>query len=199
VFNEKGQVIHIAPNAYRVSELMNDLFEWLKTSNVHYLIKSSIFHYEFEFIHPFQDGNGRIGRLWQSVILTHWKSIFVWIPIESIIKTKQQEYYDSIAYSNQAGNSNTFILFMLEVILDAVNNVINDVNDHVNHINSQITNLLFVMKDYPLKAKEIMDLLGLKSLSSFKINYLIPALEAGLIKMTIPEKPTSKNQQYYKC
>ena len=84
------KVVHMAPPAKRVPELMGDLFEWLKTSDVHPLIKSCVFHYEFEFIHPFQDGNGRMGRLWQTVILKDWKEIFAWLPVETLIKENQK-------------------------------------------------------------------------------------------------------------
>lgn len=90
------RVVHMAPPANRVSELMGDLFEWLKTNDVHLLIKSCVFHYEFEFIHPFQDGNGRIGCLWQTVILKAWKEVFAWLPVETLVKENQKEYYSVI-------------------------------------------------------------------------------------------------------
>jgi len=99
---------------------MIDLFNWLKNSDEHPLIKSSIFHYEFEFIHPFLDGNGRIGRLWQTVILYNWKDIFVMIPIESAIRDFQDNYYKAIEKSTSIGESTIFIEFMLEVILKTI-------------------------------------------------------------------------------
>ena len=118
------KVVHLAPPADRVPELMFDLFEWIKTSDVHPLIKSCVFHYEFEFIHPFQDGNGRIGRLWQTVILKEWKEIFAWLPVETLIKENQKEYYNVLGASDSAANSTKFIEFMLSLILDTINEII---------------------------------------------------------------------------
>ena len=118
------KVVHLAPPADRVPELMFDLFEWIKTSDVHPLIKSCVFHYEFEFIHPFQDGNGRIGRLWQTVILKEWKEIFAWLPVETLIKENQQEYYNVLGASDSAANSTKFIEFMLSLILDTIKEII---------------------------------------------------------------------------
>lgn len=118
------RVVHMAPPAKRVPELMGDLFEWLKTSDVHPLIKSCVFHYEFEFIHPFQDGNGRIGRLWQTVILKEWKEIFAWIPVETLIKENQKEYYNVLGVSDSAANSTKFIEFMLALILNTIEEII---------------------------------------------------------------------------
>jgi len=116
VSSEEG-VVHVAPPANRVDQLMFDLFDWLKQADIHPLIKSSVFHYEFEFIHPFIDGNGRLGRLWQSLILYRWKSIFSAIPIESMIKESQQQYYDVLEQAGQNGDSTVFVEFMLETIL----------------------------------------------------------------------------------
>lgn len=118
------KVVHVAPPAKRVSELMYDLFEWLKTSDVHPLIKSCVFHYEFEFIHPFQDGNGRIGRLWQTVILKEWKEIFAWLPIETLIKENQEEYYKVLETSDNTANSTKFIKFMLSIILNTIEEIV---------------------------------------------------------------------------
>jgi len=112
-------VVHVAPPHTHVSSLMQELFSWLSRSDIHPLIKSSVFHYEFEFIHPFIDGNGRIGRLWQSLILYKWKSIFSAIPIESVIKETQQEYYNALEASGTMGESTPFVEFMLEAILKA--------------------------------------------------------------------------------
>lgn len=108
--------LHMAPPPQRVPELMRDLFAWLRTTDTHPLITSCVFHYEFEFIHPFIDGNGRMGRYWQTMILARWKSIFAWLPVETIVKQNQQEYYHAIARSDAAGDSTVFILFMLKCL-----------------------------------------------------------------------------------
>ncbi|SFP91525.1 Fic family protein [Hydrogenimonas thermophila] len=115
IYGKEG-VSHIAPPAYRVDELMQNLFTWLSKTEEHPLISSSVFHYEFEFIHPFSDGNGRIGRLWQSVILGNYREIFFYIPIESIVREHQQSYYKALEESGSAGESTPFIEFMLESV-----------------------------------------------------------------------------------
>lgn len=198
VFNEKGEVIHIAPPHDMVDGLMAQLFDWLQTSKAPMLIRSCIFHYEFEFIHPFGDGNGRTGRLWQTVLLANWKPIFEWIPVESIIKNHQEEYYYAIRLSTSEGKSNQFILFMLNVIKQAIEEIETDTRNHQRHLNKQIDALLSVVETYPMSALELMEKLGLKSRQTFRNNYLRPALEAGLIAMTNPDQPTSCNQRYYK-
>ena len=198
VYNSKGKVVHLAPPAEFVPEQIDNLFNWIKTSKANMLIKSSVFHYEFEFIHPFNDGNGRTGRLWQTALLASWKPIFAWIPIESIIKDNQEEYYKAITYSTSQGKSNVFILFMLNVINKAIKDIITDAKNHCNHISNQLTELMKVIEAYPQSAIELMEKLNLKSRLGFRKNYLQPALNAGLIKMTEPDKPTSKNQKYFK-
>ena len=118
--------IFMAPHHRMVPTLMDNLFSWMNEvkENVNPLILSSIFHYEFVFIHPFSDGNGRTARLWQTAILTHWKDLFKYIPIESIIRKHQEEYYTAIQNCNNAGNSNEFIEFMLKIIDEAVDGMI---------------------------------------------------------------------------
>lgn len=114
------QCIHMAPPADRVPFLMVDLFEWISTTDTHPLVSSCVFHYEFEFIHPFMDGNGRMGRYWQTMLLSRWKGIFAWLPVETIVKQHQQDYYDAIAQSDSQGNSTIFITFMLRCILQTI-------------------------------------------------------------------------------
>lgn len=198
VYNEKGEVVHLAPPAEFVPEQLVQLFDWLKTSSANMLIKSSVFHYEFEFIHPFRDGNGRMGRLWQTALLSSWKPIFAWIPIESIIKDNQEEYYKAITYSTSQGKSNIFILFMLDCLNKAIKDLLADTKKHYNHINNQIKALLEVIESYPQSATELMKKLNLKSRIGFRNNYINPAIDMGLIGMTEPNKPTSKNQKYFK-
>ena len=110
------KLIHMGTLPEYIPELINNLFLWLKNSKEHPLIKAAVFHYEFEFIHPFQDGNGRIGRLWHSLILSKWKKLFAWLPVESLVQKYQKEYYIAINNSNRNGESTEFILFMLRII-----------------------------------------------------------------------------------
>ena len=117
----KGEeVAHLAPKHQLVSKLICDLFAFLKRKdNLNPLIKSSVFHYELEFIHPFSDGNGRMGRLWQTVILLKYHPLFEYIPMESIVREKQKEYYKVLAQADKPGDSTRFIEFMLKVIFQA--------------------------------------------------------------------------------
>ena len=112
--------IHMAPPAQRVPLLMADLLEWVKKTRVHPLVSSCVFHYEFEFIHPFADGNGRMGRMWQTLLLMQWKPIFAWIPVETIVKEHQKDYYAAIARSDSEANSTAFITFMLQCLKQAL-------------------------------------------------------------------------------
>ena len=123
---DKNGMTHVAPPALAVPELMGNLFEWLQNTKDHPLIVSCVFHYEFEFIHPFRDGNGRVGRLWQSVILNHYKKIFGFIPIESVVREHQASYYKALEASGSAGESTPFIEYMLEIILKTLKNASNE-------------------------------------------------------------------------
>jgi len=125
-----GGVSHVAPPHDRVPYLMRDLFDWLKNSDEHMLIKSCVFHYEFEFIHPFSDGNGRVGRLWQSVMLYAWREVFVVMPTESIVRDNQENYYKALEEAGSIGESTPFVEFMLEVILNTVREVGNNLSDN---------------------------------------------------------------------
>ena len=116
----QGRIHHIGPPARRVPPLMANLLAWLGSTDEHPLIAGSVFHYEFEFIHPLEDGNGRLGRLWQTLILTRWKPLFAHIPVESLIHAKQDDYYGAIRRSSAEGESTAFITFMLDTILEAI-------------------------------------------------------------------------------
>ena len=201
VFDENGNCIHVCPPPEQVDELMKQLFKWMENNNgiVHPLILSSVFHYEFVFIHPFKDGNGRTARLWQNVILSNWEEIFEYVPIESQIKKYQEEYYSSIANCDHNGNSTEFIEFMLKMIDETLEDLMDSTSVQANHVSSYVNKLLDVMESgVAMTTSELMEKLDMKSRISFRDNYLNPALENGLIKMTNPDKPTSKNQMYYK-
>lgn len=197
-----GEVcIFVAPPPEMVYGLMNDLFRWMEDNKkeIHPLIMSSVFHYEFVFIHPFKDGNGRMARLWQNVLLSKWKSIFEYIPIESQIKKYQEDYYKAIGACHINGNCNLFIEFILKMINEVLDELLESSANEVRHISDYITKLLNVMDDGVLmSANEIMERLGIKSKETLRANYLNPAIENGLVKLAMPDKPTSKNQRYYK-
>ena len=125
VVDQEGHVLHFGTLPQYVPDLVMELLDWVKSSDVHMLIRSCVFHYEFELIHPFADGNGRVGRLWHTLLLSKWNPAFAWLPVESIIHDRQQEYYAAINASNDAGESTVFIEFMLTAIkaslIDAIN------------------------------------------------------------------------------
>ena len=116
VVDSEGHVLHFGTLPQYVPDLVMELLDWAKTSEVHMLIRSCVIHYELELIHPFADGNGRVGRLWHTLLLSKWNPAFAWLPVESIIHDRQQEYYDAINASNDAGESTVFIEFMLSAI-----------------------------------------------------------------------------------
>lgn len=120
VVDSEGHVLHFGTLPQYVPDLVMELLEWVKNSSIHMLIRSCVFHYEFELIHPFADGNGRVGRLWHTLLLSKWNPAFAWLPVESIIHDRQQEYYDAINASNDMGESTVFIEFMLSAIKAAL-------------------------------------------------------------------------------
>ena len=125
VVDSEGHVLHFGTLPQYVPDLVMELLDWVKTSEVHMLIRSCVFYYEFELIHPFADGNGRVGRLWHTLLLSQWNPSFAWLPVESIIHDRQQEYYDAINASNDAGESTVFIEFMLSAIKSSLMDAIN--------------------------------------------------------------------------
>ena len=205
------RVIHMAPPANQVPRLMADLLEWLNDREIHPLIQSSVFHYEFEFIHPFADGNGRMGRLWQTLILSGWNSIFANIPVESLIYQNQKAYYEALQASTDRTDSAPFIEFILQMILDAIlDSTENDqataqASDHVTaqagiHVHKehsdQVQRLISALGQDDYTLAELMQFVGLTHRATFQKNYLNPAIEAGLIERMIPDKPKSPKQRY---
>lgn len=195
------ECIFVAPPPHMVNELMKDLLSWVKKNEgvVHPLIMSAVFHYEFAFIHPFADGNGRMARLWHTVFLYRWRSAFEYIPLESQIERFQTEYYDAIAKSHVNGNSDIFIEFMLDMIDQILEEVISQIHKSNAETSEYVKRMLEVMEfDVPYTSNAIMAALGLKSKETLRKNYINPAMELGVIRMTLPDKPNSKNQRYIK-
>ncbi len=185
------KVIHMAPPVKRIPKLMQDLFQWLAASQEHPLITSSVFHYEFEFIHPFADGNGRIGRLWQSLILSRWNSLLANIPVESLVHKHQDEYYRALQDSTMQTNSAPFIEFMLRMIMDAQSSVAS-----TDQVSDQVARLLKVLKAGEMTGADLLKALGLSHKPTFRQNYINPALEGGWIERTQPDSPRSPTQRY---
>ena len=138
VFNGQ-KVIHMAPPAEFVPGQIKDLIAWYKDSRLHPLIKSSVFHYEFEFIHPFADGNGRMGRMWHTMLLGNWKGLFFWIPVEELIQTRQKEYYDALNMADSLADSSCFVELMLEIIRDSLKEL-TDARNISDQVSDQDTN-----------------------------------------------------------
>ena len=202
VFNGQ-KVIHMAPPAEFVPGQIHDLLAWYSESRLHPLIKSSVFHYEFEFIHPFADGNGRMGRMWHTMLLGQWKELFFWLPVEELIQSRQKDYYEAFNQANSVGESSCFVSLMLEIIRDSLKemSVAGSVTDQVSdqdadQVDDSVKRLLAAIGDETLSASEIMKRLGLSHRPTFRKNYLDPALEANLIERTIPDKPNSSKQRY---
>ena len=201
-----GEVlIHMAPPAEFVPEHIHNLFTWYQRSELHPLIKSAVFHYEFEFIHPFADGNGRMGRMWHSLLLGKWKELFFWLPIEELIQSRQKEYYDTLGAADKQADSAGFVELMLEIIRDSLQEVMvvgrstdQDSDQVADQDKTSVDRLLSALGNGTLSAAELMERLGLAHRPTFRKNYLNPALEQNLIERTIPDKPNSKNQKYRK-
>ncbi len=162
------ELIHAGTPAKYVPDLMQQLFTWLKESMYHPLVKSCIFHYEFEFIHPFQDGNGRMGRLWQSLILQKWKDIFTWLPVETLVYENQEEYYKVLQSADNKGDSTEFVEFMLGMIRDALSEISTTQNENdvvTNVVINVITNedkvLSMLKQDGKMSATMLANSIGI--------------------------------------
>jgi len=194
------KLVHMAPPPSRVAHLMDDLLAWLGDSDWHPLIVSCVFHYEFEFIHPFADGNGRMGRLWQTLILSQWRSVLAYLPVEAVIREQQDAYYAALSAADQLADSTPFVEFMLQALSVALKEAAaaESVTDLVTDlVTDPVAKLLAALHvNGPLKISDLMVEVGLAHKATFRANYLKPALAADLIEMTHPESPSSPAQKY---
>ncbi len=196
------QVIHMAPPASRVGALMQQLLGWVGKTDLHPLLAGSIFHYEFEFIHPFADGNGRMGRLWQTLILSRWNPLLAYLPVESLVHDHQAGYYRALQESTAETDTAPFVVFMLERIRDAVvasvaPQVTGQVDGQVTgQVEPWIMKVLAACKAGPKPARELQAITGIRHRETFQRNYLDRLLGEGLLERTIPDKPNSRLQQY---
>lgn len=182
VADSEGNILHFGTLPQYVPKLVQELLEWTEKSEIHLLIKSCVFHYEFELIHPFADGNGRMGRLWHTLLLSKWNTIFAWLPIESIIHDNQSEYYNAINVSNNNGNSTVFIEFMLSVIKQALQESINDKPKNIssksdlrwNKINDYLETHEYILNS------DVQKLLGVSSATATRI--LVGFMKDGKLK-----------------
>jgi Fic family protein len=191
-----ARVVHMAPPAERVPHLLNDLLAWLEMTDLHPLLASAAVHYEIEFIHPFSDGNGRIGRLWQTVVLAKWKPQLAFLPVESVVHDRQAAYYKALAASGQQADVAPFAEFILQAMLEAM--LSQPWTDQVSdQVSDQVGLLLGALKPgQTSSAAELMQFLGLKHRPTFRNNYLDPAMALGLIEKTQPGSPRSPAQRY---
>lgn len=199
VTDKNGRVVFVAPPPKMVPSLMANLFDWMSNEykNISPLILSSVFHYEFIFIHPFNDGNGRMARLWQNALLGKWNNVFYWLPIENQIYKYQSEYYQAISKSHIDGNSNEFIIFMLKMIDRTLTDLIKE-TDEADHTISIYINKMFTSlnKNTWYTSNQILNKLNLKSKETLRKNYIDPAIKNGFMVLEFPNKPTSRNQRY---
>ena len=205
---DNDKVVHVAPPADLVPQEIRDLMAWYGASTLHPLVKAAVFHYEFEFIHPFADGNGRMGRMWHSMLLGAWNELFFWLPVEELIQARQQDYYDALGRADSEGESTCFVEFMLGLFEDALERLDagtpqdtqqvdpQDTPQVAPQVTQQVAALLAALGEKELGARELMAALGLADRKNFVKNYLNPALERGLVERTIPDKPRSRNQRY---
>jgi len=211
-FRKKGvgiyhgnQLVHMAPPADRVPHLVEQLFSWLRSTDVHPLVVSAIVHYELEFIHPFSDGNGRVGRLWQTLILSHWNPGFAFLPVESVIHQEQKAYYHALGKADSLAEATPFIEFILSAIISSLRHIESmppigsdlPADQVTDQVTDQVKKLLLALSPREEATVEhLMSALGLKHRPTFRANYLRPAMDQNLIAMTQPDSPNSPTQKY---
>ena len=169
VVDKQGNILHFGTLPDYVPGLVGELLEWVKTSDYHPLIKSCVFHYELELIHPFSDGNGRIGRLWHTLLLSRWKPIFAWLPVESIIHDHQQEYYEAINRSNAECESTAFIEFMLSAIREALLEATHSTGKKNTEQTRTEAIERFLEKNQTITNADVRDLLGVSAATANRI------------------------------
>lgn len=186
------QLIHMAPTAERMEHLVADRFQWLSMTDHHPLIASSIVHYEIEFIHPFTDGNGRQGRLWQSLSLSRWHADLAYLPVESLVRDRQADYHKALGAADRPAEATPFVEFMLNVILESLK-----ATPSIDQVTDQVKALLNACgRDSELTSDELMRRLGLRHKQTFRKDHLNPALASGVVEMTEPDSPRSPTQRY---
>ena len=205
---DKDVAVHIGARPQFVPDLIKDLFDWAKASGLHPVLKSAILHYEIETIHPFADGNGRMGRLWQTLLLAKWNAIFAWIPMESVMNQNRPEYYDALYYGQHSGDSSRFIEFTLSALLEVLQKTNADLlaaEQVAEQDNAQVieqvdrAEKIIEFCAEPKSREEIQLFVGIAHREYFRAKILKPLLDSGKLKMTIPDKPNSRNQKYVKA
>ena len=185
-----ARVVHMAPPAVRVPALVDDLLDWAGKTKEHPLVASCVLHYELEFIHPFADGNGRLGRLWQTLALSKWKPVFADLPLESVVRDHQESYYASLGASDRAADCAPFIEFILGAIVQTATPQV------APQVTPQVAALLKALGAREMDRAHLQEKLGLSDRKSFRGLYLAPAMEQGLVEFTLPDKPNSRLQKY---
>jgi len=196
------RLVHMAPPADRVPHLIENLFSWLKTTDIHPLVVSTVVHYEIEFIHPFSDGNGRMGRLWQTLILSQWNSNLAYLPVENVIHREQEQYYQALGKADSQADATPFVEFMLSAIISTLRGILTENSPSTDQVSDQVSDQVKSLLKQLLRiadaatTEQLMSRLTLKHRPTFRKNYLRPALDAGWITMTQPNSPNSPTQRY---
>jgi len=203
IYQDKN-LIHMPPPAERVPYLISELQQWLKNTADHPIIASTVFHYECEFIHPFQDGNGRLGRLWQTLILSKWNAVWAYLPVETQVRDNQKEYYSVLGESDKSGEATPFITFMVQLLKKSLVQALENPQHERDSATSKGTKMALSRHQDKLlnfckierTIKEMMTHINRKDRTKFRNSILNPLLKSGLLKMTIPDKPKSPLQKY---
>ena len=200
--------VYIGARPQFVPDRIKDLLDWGRKSDLHPVLKSAILHYEIETIHPFADGNGRMGWLWQTLLLAKWNEIFAWIPMESVMNQNRPEYYDALYYGQHSGDSSRFMEFTLSALLEVLQKTNADLlaaEQVTEQDDAQVTEQVDRAEKIiefcaePKSREGIQLFVGIAHREHFRAKILKPLLDSGKLKMTIPDKPNSRNQKYVKA